>query len=115
MLSLNKILRLCIMSELNSKDYLAILKFYGIDTKKMTLRDRRTTAKEVLANKLCRCVKKIGTEQESRSIAICKNSIFTNKGLTVGRFKCKKGAMLIPSKSGQTILKRASQTRKKHR
>ena len=103
------------MNKLNNKDYLAILKYYSIDTKGMKNNECQKSAKDVLANKLCRCIKKIYTDDESQAISICKNSIFTKKGLTVGRFKCKKTPSFIPSKNGETLLKIGSRTRKNKR
>ena len=41
-------------------------------------------------DKLCRCIKKIASTNESRSIGICTKSIFKNKGYTRGKFTCKK-------------------------
>jgi hypothetical protein len=43
-----------------------------------------------MASKLCRCIKKIGTENEARSIGICTKTIFNSKGFTRGNFQCKK-------------------------
>ena len=93
------------MTRLTSNDYLKILDYYNIDSLGMKKRHIQAAAKDILASKLCRCIKKIATTNETRAISICKNSIFTKKRLTVGRFKCKKGAALIPSKNGTTLLK----------
>ena len=102
------------MSKLNNKDYLAIINYYGIDTKGLKANDRKNIALDVLANKLCKCIKKISPKRKGQAISICKNSIFTKKKLTVGRFNCKKKAAFIPNKiNGQTLLKIASRTRKK--
>jgi hypothetical protein len=93
------------MARLTINDYLKILDYYNIDSRGMKNKRIHAVAKDILANKLCRCIKKIATTTETRAIAICKNSIFTKKRLTVGRFKCKKRASLIPSKNGNTLLK----------
>ena len=103
------------MNQLNNKDYLAILNYYNISPFGMNKSERQNTAKDVLANKLCRCIKKIDTGDESKAISICKNSIFTKKGLSVGMFKCKKTPRFIPNKYGQTLLKLDSRTRKNKR
>ena len=85
-------------------DYITILKFYNIDTSKLTRREIKKQAKEILAIKLCRCIKKVeksfstpnkNTRINKRkkklyTIAICKNSIFTKKKLKIGKFNCKK-------------------------
>lgn len=103
------------MARLTSNDYLKILDYYNIDSRGMKKRRRQAAAKDILASKLCRCIKKIATTNESLAISICKNSIFTKKGLTVGRFKCKKTPSFIPSKNGETLLKIGSRTRKNKR
>ena len=77
------------MARLTSNDYLKILDYYNIDSRGMKKIRRQSVAKDILASKLCRCIKKIATTNESRAISICKNSIFTKKRLSVGRFKCK--------------------------
>ena len=51
---------------------------------------RRQKAERVLGQKLCRCIKKIGTKYEARSIGICTKTIFGKRGLTRGKFECKK-------------------------
>ena len=93
------------MTRLTSNDYLKILDYYNIDSRGMKKIRRQSVAKDILASKLCRCIKKIATTNETRAISICKNSIFTKKRLSVGRFKCKKGAALISSKNGTALLK----------
>ena len=45
---------------------------------------------DVLANKLCSCIKKVDSKDEKRSIAICVNSMFKNRGLKLQKFSCKK-------------------------
>lgn len=90
-------------------DYITILKFYNIDTSKLTRREIKKQAKEILAIKLCRCIKKVEKSfstpnkntrinkkkkklytKKTSAIAICKNSIFTKKKLKIGKFNCKK-------------------------
>lgn len=77
------------MSNLTKKDYTKILKFY----KKNIPKSRRILQKEaekIMATKLCRCIKKLGVKEESRSIGICTKSVINNKGITREKFKCKK-------------------------
>ena len=45
---------------------------------------------DILANKLCSCIKKVDSKDEKRSIAICVNSMFKKRGLKLQRFTCKK-------------------------
>jgi len=72
-------------------DYKKILSYYKmrLPKKNKTLKKKAET---ILANKLCKCIKKVGLKNEKRSIAICTNSIFTRKGLRRGKFTCKKRA-----------------------
>lgn len=41
------------------------------------------------ANKFCRCIKSRNFPNESIAIGICTKSIFNNKGMTRGKFRCK--------------------------
>lgn len=75
-------------SKLTTKDYISILKFYKKSIPK-TRRALKKQAESILAEKLCRCIKKVGLDEESRSIGICSKSIFKLKGLSRGRFTCK--------------------------
>jgi hypothetical protein len=76
------------MSELTNNDYKQILEYY----KKPIPKSRRllkNNAEQILAEKLCKCIKKIEPENEARSIGICTKTIFNRKGYTRGKFKCK--------------------------
>jgi hypothetical protein len=101
-------------------DYVAILKFYKIDVSHMKQKAIKQKAEAILAEKLCRCIKKVdkslGLERknksrknpkqktESRAIAICKNSIFTKKNISPAKFKCKGTAKLLPSNNKHNTL-----------
>lgn len=76
------------MSRLTMNDYKKILMFYKrpISSNRMIVKD---DAEKLLANKLCRCIKKVDVNNEQRSIGICTKTIFKQKGYTRGRFKCK--------------------------
>ena len=105
---------------LSLNDYMSILKFYKIDVSRMKKKAIKQKAEEILAEKLCRCIKKVdkhlekekknkkrkNTKQkaESRAIAICKNSIFTKKKISVTKFNCKGTARLLPSKNKRNKL-----------
>jgi len=77
------------MTTLNNDDYIKILKFYKktIPKSKSILKNQ---AEKILSSKLCRCIKKLDPSNEEKSIGICTKSIFINKGLKRGKFKCKK-------------------------
>lgn len=85
------------MSALTKKDYKVILDYYGVQNDKLKMQDLRNTALDILANKLCRCIKKINTDTNA-AVPICKDSVFGKKDLVVSRFKCKDTPKLIPKK-----------------
>ena len=77
------------MTGITDNDYKKILEYY----KKPLPPSRRLlklNAEKILAQKLCRCIKKVGVNNESRSIGICTKTIFNRKGFTRGKFQCKK-------------------------
>ena len=75
--------------ELTNKDYISILKYYNIDIPKSN-RLLKKQAEKIMAEKLCKCIKKIVPINESRAIGICTKTIFNQKGYTRGKFQCKK-------------------------
>lgn len=78
------------MSSLTKKDYVKILEYYDTPIPKQ-YKQLKKTAETILANKLCRCIKKVSTpKDEERGIGICTRSIFNKKGLSRGTFKCRK-------------------------
>ncbi len=74
---------------MNTTDYIKILQFYNkpIPNSKRLIQKH---AEKILAEKLCRCIKKLEPINESRSIGICTKTIFNNKGYSRGKFSCKK-------------------------
>jgi hypothetical protein len=72
-----------------NKDYVSILKYYDMNIPK-SKRLLKKQAEKILAEKLCKCIKKIDPENEAKSIGICTKSIFNSKGYTRGVFQCKK-------------------------
>jgi transposase len=76
------------MSELDINDYRQILEYYNQKIPK-SARLIKLNAEKILADKLCRCIKKIEFKQESRAIGICTKGIINNKGLIRGKFTCK--------------------------
>ena len=77
------------MSKLTNKDYRDILTFYKKSIPK-SKRYLKIQAEKIMADKLCKCIKKIDTKDEQRSIKICTKAIFINKDITRGKFTCKK-------------------------
>ena len=76
------------MNKITDDDYKKILEFYKINIPK-SKRLLKIQAEKILATKLCRCIKKVGLENESKSIGICTKTVLNRKGLTRGKFKCK--------------------------
>jgi hypothetical protein len=75
--------------ELTNKDYINILKYYKLNIPK-SKRLLKKQAEKIMAEKLCKCIKKIDFKEESKSIGICTNTIFLRKGFTREAFQCKK-------------------------
>ena len=86
------------MNKINDNDYKKILEFYKISIPK-SKKLMKIKAEKMLATKLCRCIKKIGVENEGKTIAICTKSIFNRKGYTRGKFKCKGKQSVLFSKT----------------
>jgi len=101
--------------KLTNKDYLTILDYYNItpsqnskgnlDRKKI-----KEEAEDILASKLCRCIKKIDPVDENKSIAICTDSIFTKRGIKYDAFKCSPAYTLLRTRKNRHAL---NKTRKK--
>lgn len=91
---------------LTKKDYLKVLQYYKIDVPKdyKTLKQK---AQDIIAEKLCRCIKKVDPKDEGRAIGVCTRSVLNKKGLSRGTFKCKKG-----SKPSITLHKKTRKRRK---
>jgi hypothetical protein len=64
-------------------------------------------AENILASKLCKCIKKVDKVNEGRAIGICTKTIINNKGFTRGKFTCKKKQSIV--------LKKKTNTRKNRR
>jgi len=74
---------------ITKKDSMDILNFYKIKipSSNSLLKEK---AQNIVAQKLCRCIKKIDPINEAKSIGICTKTIFTRKGYNRGKFSCKK-------------------------
>jgi hypothetical protein len=92
--------------DLSKNDYLNILKYYNLDSKLYDIQKLKQIAEELLATKLCKCIKKVDKHgnDESRAIAICKNSVLKKKNLKIYGFTCKKRAKFIPKKGSSKNL-----------
>ena len=90
------------MAALTKNDYKTVLEYYGISTIGIKNKKIRAMALDILANKLCRCIKKIGDDK--KAIAICKDSVLNKKGLKNGIFTCKKTPQLLTDKLNKSPL-----------
>jgi hypothetical protein len=75
------------MTELNINDYKKILDYYNkpIPNSRRLIKEK---AENLLAKKLCRCIKKVDKINEARAIGICTKTVVNRKGYTRGSFKC---------------------------
>ena len=89
---------------LNKKDYTKILKYYNLPIPKSTS-NMKKQAEEVLALKLCRCIKKVSPTNEAKAIGVCTRTIFERKKLTRGPFTCKKGRSVQISRMRKRTIK----------
>ena len=99
---------------LNKKDYENILDFYKTPIPG-TYKEIKEKAEYILANKLCRCIKKVNKtyKKEETAIAICKDSVLHKKNIDVGKFKCKKKPRFISKKHTRNKLFKYSKKKSK--
>jgi len=79
--------------KLSKQDYIDILNFYSINfSKDLPIKLLKKMTEKIIAEKLCRCIKKVPNEglPESRAISICNNSVVQKKNLAIYKFSCKK-------------------------
>jgi hypothetical protein len=74
---------------ITNKDYISILNYYKLNIPKSKFLIKKQ-AEKIMAEKLCKCIKKIDKQNEAKSIGICTKTIFNRKGYTRGQFQCKK-------------------------
>lgn len=90
--------------ELSHKDYLDILKFYDIKYNKLSKKNVKLVAENILAEKLCRCYKKVSKSNVENPIAICRSSVLKRKNLKHYNVSCKKRSRLISKKGSNKKL-----------
>ena len=98
---------------INNTDYKKILNYYGINIPK-SANTLKKTAEDILAEKLCSCIKKVGgKDNESRAIGVCTRTVLNKKGLSRGKFKCtgRKNISLIKTKQKLSIGKKTKKRR----
>lgn len=110
--------------KLTQRDYKDILDYYKIKYNNLTASAIKAAAENMLATKLCRCIKKVqGTsaatanaptssasgsakERERKAIAICTASVIKRKHLKTYKFTCKKQSRLLSKKGTRTPLRK---------
>lgn len=101
--------------DLTLQDYKSILQYYNISYTNLKSKKIKDIAEEVLATKLCRCIKKVSPSKtnisnksvKTRAVSICKNSVINKKALSISTFKCKKKPRLIPFKNTRKRIKKS--------
>ena len=98
---------------LTNKDYLDIMRFYKIDISNMSNRVIKKKAEDILANKLCKCIKKVNPllKNEQNSIAVCRKSVLFKKKISNYGFRCKGKAKFIPKKGTSKNLAKYMKTK----
>jgi len=117
------------MGILTKTDYEKILNYYNIPLSPSdSSKQIKNKAEEILAEKLCKCIKKVkdstgtGTgssdsnADESRAIGICNDTVFRRKGIKHSAFTCKKKPKLLrfPGKK-YSLIKRSKYLSKKQK
>ena len=100
------------MTDLTNDDYKQILTYYSKDIPKSN-RLLKSEAESILAEKLCRCIKKIDPDNEAKSIGICTKTIINRRGYTRGKFKCKGKGSISIKKITKSNKKRNNKTKKR--
>lgn len=101
-------------SKLTKQDYEKILAYYKKEIPS-SFEKLKQEAENILANKLCKCIKKVDPENEAKSIGICSKTIFTRKGLIRGSFKCRGKRFVEISKNKTRKRNRTKRSRKSNK
>jgi hypothetical protein len=100
---------------LTHKDYIKILKHYKLKIPK-SKNKIKSKALDVLAGKLCRCIKKVKKKKikktqkkyrKNAATAICISSILKKRGLKHNRFTCKKKSKFLKNKKTKKYLSKS--------
>jgi len=98
---------------LKKTDYIKILKYYNLSIPKSSSEIKKQ-AEDVLAFKLCRCIKKESPMNEPKAIGVCTRTIFKRKNLNRGAFTCKRGRSVEVSKMRKRASRKANMRRWSH-
>ena len=88
-------------TKLTNKDYISILKYYNMAIPK-SKKLLKKQAEAIMAEKLCRCIKKVDAQikNEPKTIGICSGTIFNKRGYSRGKFTCRKKRAVMFRRSG---------------
>ncbi|NDA90187.1 MAG: hypothetical protein EBY20_04670 [Alphaproteobacteria bacterium] len=89
--------------KITNSDYSKILSYYGLEIPKKGIH-LKEAAENILSQKLCSCIKKVGPTDEPRAIGVCTKTVLNRKGLSRGKFKCKNGRKIELKKTSKKIL-----------
>jgi hypothetical protein len=114
------------MGILNKNDYEKILNYYNLPvSNKDSYKKIKNKAEQILAEKLCKCIKKVQNDSEvsngennneSKAIAICNDNIFRRKGIRHAAFTCRNKARLLPFNGKKySLVKRSKYLSKKQK
>ena len=82
---------------LNDNDYTKILEYYKLDIPKSS-RLLKKKAENLISQKLCSCIKKVGVVNEPKAIGVCTKSVINRKGFKRGNFTCKGKRKIVLTK-----------------
>ena len=100
---------------MTKSDYEKILSYYNIPFENLSTRDLKQKAEDILATKLCKCIKVVERKASPQNaISLCTTSVFGKKGLKYFDMSCKGRAQLHPRK-GATGRRRQMQLLAKSR
>jgi hypothetical protein len=96
---------------MTKSDYEKILSYYKIPFAKLSNLELKRTAEDILATKLCKCIKSVERRfSPKNTIALCTASVFGKKGLKYFDVSCKGKAHLHYRKG--TTGRKLTKTRK---
>ena len=99
--------------KITNSDYSKILSYYGLEIPKKEAQ-LKEMAENILSQKLCACIKKVGptVNAEPRAIGVCTKTVLNRKGLSRGKFKCKNGRKLELKKTVKKLTIGTKKTQK---
>jgi|UniRef100_A0A6C0DAJ4 hypothetical protein len=88
--------------KITNSDYSRILNYYDEPIPKNKY-ELKTKAENILATKLCSCIKKVSPDNEAKAIGVCTRAVLNRKGLSRGKFKCKNGRNISLIKTSRRL------------